>query len=447
MMEIKSFPKGHHNCFLSFDNTNPVYIASSDIKCEELPYVDFLRSIENVSTSSIHLALAKSVLSFYTDLSRRLLPIILNEAYIKIRLPKYLKSLPHNILISRKLLIHPISFGIPEKSVRLQVPTKRSSFFSVIPGVQSTYYNLRDESHYFRGIAESLFSLTYKKAGWDCLRHYEILAKGSLPLFINIEACPKGALTMHPKNFYRLLLKFPGLQFVTSKSKLQTYKIENINVNFSSTFDKQFYSAIVMASLRFTKNVLSTKAIAQYVVNTMQFRSEGRIKKGLPIYVLYVTHTGGDDAFDRGDYMVDLLLHGMKELLGETFVVDHPKRSCVYKTIEHFNETAYIAERESLYGHGFSYAFKIDELSNHRVPNSSDIKNDLENHKYDMVLLGSLHRDGWWNEVPLWDIICQYYHRLEVGLIHGGDEKLDEKLLDKYLPCGEHIFSREGYRA
>jgi hypothetical protein len=143
--------------------------------------------------------------------------------------------------------------------------------------------------------------------------------------------------------------------------------------------------------------------------------------------------------------MADLLLHGLKALLGQTFVVDYPKRTCLYKTAKHFSGTDYITERDKLYGHGFSYAFKIDELSNFRVPNSSKIQEDIENHRYDLILLGSLHRDGWWNKIPLWNIICHHYHRLEVGLVHGGDEKLEKRLLDKYSTCGGHIFSREGY--
>ena len=42
----------------------------------------------------------------------------------------------------------------------------------------------------------SLFSLTYRKTGWDCLRHYEILASGSIPLFLDLEKCPEDTTTL-----------------------------------------------------------------------------------------------------------------------------------------------------------------------------------------------------------------------------------------------------------
>src|SRR5690606_14734444 len=40
---------------------------------------------------------------------------------------------------------------------------------------------------------------TFKKAGWDCLRHYEIIANGCLPYFVNLESCPNKTLTALPK--------------------------------------------------------------------------------------------------------------------------------------------------------------------------------------------------------------------------------------------------------
>ena len=53
------------------------------------------------------------------------------------------------------------------------------------PRDTSTYI-FDDEESYYNDYAKSLFAITMKKGGWDCLRHYEILAAGCLPVFLNI---------------------------------------------------------------------------------------------------------------------------------------------------------------------------------------------------------------------------------------------------------------------
>ena len=52
----------------------------------------------------------------------------------------------------------------------------------------------------FKPYSNSIFAITNKKLGWDCLRHYEILMNGCIPLFLNIEDCPKLTLTTLPKD-------------------------------------------------------------------------------------------------------------------------------------------------------------------------------------------------------------------------------------------------------
>merc|ERR1712037_614761 len=39
------------------------------------------------------------------------------------------------------------------------------------------------ETRYYDQYSESLFGHTKKKLGWDCMRHYEIIAAGAVPLF------------------------------------------------------------------------------------------------------------------------------------------------------------------------------------------------------------------------------------------------------------------------
>jgi len=102
-------------------------------------------------------------------------------------------------LIYKKKNLFPISFAIPTK--KLQFGTVKSRVFAHCDPRDRSTYIYTNEKDYYSGYAESKFAFTIKKSGWDCLRHYEILANGCIPIFPDIEKCPK--LTMHsfPKDF------------------------------------------------------------------------------------------------------------------------------------------------------------------------------------------------------------------------------------------------------
>ena len=82
-----------------------------------------------------------------------------------------------------------------------------------------------------------------KKAGWDCLRHYEILANNCIPYFTDLEECPDRTLINLPKE---LLLEAKELAY---------------------NFDEQKYFIILKELFEYTKQHLTTKQLAQYVLN------------------------------------------------------------------------------------------------------------------------------------------------------------------------------------
>ena len=53
----------------------------------------------------------------------------------------------------------------------------------------------------------SIFALTYRKTGWDCFRHYEILMNGCIPFFLEIDKCPNKTLEKLPKDLLKKTLK------------------------------------------------------------------------------------------------------------------------------------------------------------------------------------------------------------------------------------------------
>lgn len=100
-------------------------------------------------------------------------------------------------MIASQKNVYPISFAIPTSKVNF-VTEKTTDVAYIKPYDKSTYI-YDNEQDYYKGYQEARIAITIKKAGWDCMRHYEILANGCIPLFGNIEKCPLYTLTRFPK--------------------------------------------------------------------------------------------------------------------------------------------------------------------------------------------------------------------------------------------------------
>jgi hypothetical protein len=94
--------------------------------------------------------------------------------------------------------IKPVAFSIPEEKIVASLPVKKQLLASHIvdeevaekysgPKQQKLFENERE---YYRDLQESRFGITTKRAGWDCLRHYEIAANGAVICFKNLQEKP-----------------------------------------------------------------------------------------------------------------------------------------------------------------------------------------------------------------------------------------------------------------
>jgi hypothetical protein len=93
--------------------------------------------------------------------------------------------------------MRPISFGIPEHLVLDELPQKTKDFPTHIVDVQlaerlgaATSYAFADEASYYADLRTSRFGVTTKRAGWDCMRHYELAASGCLLCFRDLDSKP-----------------------------------------------------------------------------------------------------------------------------------------------------------------------------------------------------------------------------------------------------------------
>lgn len=134
----------------------------------------------------------------------------------------------------------PIHFAIPECKITTDRLTKTQDYGSIIPGQGG--YKFDVEQEYYNDYNKSYFGVTMKKAGWDCMRHYEILANNCIPYFIDLHECPTNTLTNLPKE---LLLEAREL---------------------ASNFDESKYFSILDELFEYTKSHLTTKELAKYVL-------------------------------------------------------------------------------------------------------------------------------------------------------------------------------------
>jgi len=179
--------------------------------------------------------------------------------------------------------VYPINFAIPKEKIIHTVNLKPLNVLApLIPGKISSYI-YKNEQDYYQSYQNSIFALTYKKVGWDSLRHYEILMNGCIPLFLNIDKCPEKILTNLPKkllfdifNQYSWIL---NQFFPTNIYKMKFLSIEKFFLYFLNLFKKKHTSIYLISShpeiieikkqmIDYTKKNLTTEKVANNMISS-----------------------------------------------------------------------------------------------------------------------------------------------------------------------------------
>tara|TARA_R110001599_G_scaffold102512_4_gene261437 strand:+ start:5904 stop:6833 length:930 start_codon:yes stop_codon:yes gene_type:complete len=111
-------------------------------------------------------------------------------------------------------------------------------------------YQFDNETDYYNEYAASRFGFTAKKAGWDCMRHYEIMGNGCIPFFEEMPFCPERTLTDLPKDLIVDMIK------------------EMYYNNQLAPFSEHYERYIDRFEKHFFENN-TTKAMAKKFINTM----------------------------------------------------------------------------------------------------------------------------------------------------------------------------------
>lgn len=117
----------------------------------------------------------------------------------------------------------PISFSLPEHKILRDMPGKLKHVATSIPACakypqHGDTYIFNNEASYYEDYRSSFFGITTKKGGWDCLRHYEILANYCLPYFVNIDELPEFTCTFLDRGILKEVVKMPGVHLSTNEN-------------------------------------------------------------------------------------------------------------------------------------------------------------------------------------------------------------------------------------
>ena len=261
--------------------------------------------------------------------------------------------------------VFPISYSLPAElfPARGSLPVKDQDCSSIVPRDRSTY-NFASEEAYIAEYARSFYCISYKKGGWDVLRHYEIIAAGCMPYLPDIESCPVYTLYHLPKQLLLEARDLPGVYFNCSTVRV---------VIDHTLFPRERYLALLSQLLEHSRNFLTTKAMAQYVLNASGMPHAKKIlyfaaaKKGVMLKA-------------QGNYNSWTLFHGLRTLLGPS-VVDPFPIPFLYNQPK---SDALASEKRQLYGYGFGYAYKLPNIAVDR----ENIVARIKRHEFDLIIFG-----------------------------------------------------------
>jgi len=278
--------------------------------------------------------------------------------------------------------LFPISFCIDEGKIVKETPRlKKHAFASLIPGDMSTY-TFQSEAVYNQHYSDSFYAFTWKKAGWDCMRHYEIIAAGCMPFFPDLPQCPPNTMTNFPKHLILEAMALPGINVSSRTIDFTVFPIDR-------------YYELLDQLLSYARTHLTSKVAAKRVLDICNFDASEESTTKLVYYNCRLP-----------DYQSLMILQGLKQLLGSR-CISTPNDGYLY---DDFTE----AQAQALpSGKGFNYTRMVPAIFKTSQEDFNRAIADPEKENITLVIFGKCH----------WD--------------HEPHESL--KLIEKVFICGEDL--------
>jgi len=340
--------------------------------------------------------------------------------------------------------IFPLPYCIPDEcvvsaSASASSPPKKQSIWATHyisqTGEHNYNFNHFQENEYNEMYRLSYFGKTERRGGWDCLRHYEIMANGCIPVFPSLEECPADTM-----------ISFPKKLVIDASRELQPDALDEIQYNL--------YRQNILEHLQEHCTVTST---ARYFFQTLENRICQNNQKYYLCYsptektpnkpVSFFPHYPKKVLLIRGDigvnYSRELLWIGIKRIIreqtgGHCHAVEYPKIHYLYKSF-------YENDKKHIYGNGFSYSRRLEDDPTETTPDEIIEKTKMG--YWDLIIYGKCGRDenaeGSLPHLPLWEHIYKKYPKNRIVCIYGGD--CQTSLQDKNSPYYQHLLYHSHY--
>ena len=290
----------------------------------------------------------------------------------------------------KTLGVYPISFSWPGSWLETANRPRPYKVATIIPGNK---YEYDVEDDYYFQYQESAAAITFKKAGWDCFRHLEIISNGALPLMPDIDSVPRFTMIHYPKEMMSEALK----------SMLRGTDISWLTTSY-------------------LKQLLSSESMASYILNLASYRGGD---------VLFIDN---ETSYLRPDYLSSMTYIGLARLLGDKLIVSH-RLSYLYDDFD--------GDTGEMYGRGFGYTRQLLEDQANQVWDGLDSCKDWRGQwKPQIVVFGriSQHRDLLSDLLQRWPSSATQY-----VFLRGSDFPPSRSDLSKLRALPGPVFSRELY--
>jgi len=280
------------------------------------------------------------------------------------------------------------------------------------------------------------------------MRHLEIMANGAVPFFPDLDKMPRLTMQHYPKALFQEARTFPGVHFEGDIIAPTSYSVNR------SEFDFEKYFALASEILKFSREHLTTRAMASYILRVVGVRDPDVLRQAL-----IVTHC-------VDDYVQDATLHGLKLLLGKRLVDVVPEAHkyaegvCVedaspgserfpeYHVSMYMNswvaasQDNFATRRKNSYGKGFTLWNKLN-FNEFGDVNRSNICQQIHDDSFDLVVLSDRFMDVHEKSPDIVNCIKKSVPKAKVVIIFGGDNPVARSTFDRYVDLADWFFARE----
>lgn len=281
----------------------------------------------------------------------------------------------------------PLSFSVPN-SISLSILLGKEGL--LCPSVPGDKYQFYNELDYLRNYGNYYFAVTHKKGGWDCLRHLEIFAAGSIPLMLDAKRIPSNTMVHYPKAQMAAIVS----HFMASPDLPSNELLESVRNHY--------------------ERHLTQSQMANYLCRVIGADRTARF--------LFVDRS----LKDNPDYLSIFTLMGLKQILGDNLHV-------AFEPMYLYDD--WKGPVTDLYGRGFSYAKKLSKTKRKQI-GWNFLKSSFEDLPYDFIIIGNLQRNT--------DFVSQLgMVKREKLILIDGEDRADIRLCTEMQRRSRFIFVRE----